>query len=80
MPDTTNIKITGAGLVGGTIVSVLLETLLEKKVLTLNEVRAVLERAMRLTTKHAGTPAGHEAMQIISIMMADRFSEHGHDK
>jgi hypothetical protein len=80
MSNTTDIKIPGAGLVGGAIASALLETLLAKNVLTLNEVRAVLDRAMQIASKHSGTPAGHEAIQIIGIMMADRFSEHGHKK
>jgi prephenate dehydrogenase len=80
MPDTKDIRITGAGLVGGAIASALLETLLEKNVLTLNEVRAVLERAIRIASRHSGTPAGHEALQIIGVMMADRFPEHGREK
>jgi hypothetical protein len=80
MPDPTDNKIAASGLVGSAIASSLLETLLEKNVLTLNEVRGVLEQAMRIASRHSGTPAGHEAIQIIGVMMANRFSEHGHKK
>ncbi|HEY8094470.1 MAG TPA: hypothetical protein VIE65_00050 [Methylobacter sp.] len=80
MTHESDIKAAGAGLVGGAIVSALLETLLEKNVLTLAEVRAVLERALRIASMHSGTPAGHEALQTIGTMMLNRFPEHGQKK
>lgn len=57
MSHESDIKVPGAGLVGGAIASALLETLLEKNVLTLNEVRATLDRAMQIASRHSGTPA-----------------------
>jgi hypothetical protein len=66
----------GTGLAGGAISIALLETLLEKNILTLDEARTVLRRALATATVHARSPAGAEAYRIITELARGWFSEH----
>ncbi|HEY8006848.1 MAG TPA: hypothetical protein VIE66_08660 [Methylocella sp.] len=80
MTHESDIKAAGAGLAGGAIAAALLDTLLDKKLITLADARSVLDRASNAISAHVGTPAGREAIQTIAILMNGRFSEHGHNK
>ncbi len=80
MTHESDIKAAAAGLAGGAIAAALLDTLLDKKVITLADARSVLDRASNAISSHVGTPAGREAIQTIAILMTGRFSEHGHNK
>ena len=51
----------------------LLETLVDKNILSLEEAHGVLERSVATTGLHCSTPEGTEAAKIISALMRDRF-------
>jgi len=63
----------GSAIAGGAIAAALVETLFDKGVLTLEDARAVLTRAMSLTGLHTQTDGGFEAGQIIASLLRDRF-------
>jgi hypothetical protein len=63
----------GSAIAGGAIAAALVETLFDKGILTLEDTRAVLNRAMNLTGPHAQTDGGFEAGQIIASLLRDRF-------
>jgi hypothetical protein len=60
-------------LAGGAIVSALLDTLVEKGILSLPEVRGVLQRAISSMAPYAQTTVGYEASGMIATIMRDRF-------
>jgi hypothetical protein len=60
-------------LAGGAIVSALLEALVEKEVLTVREVRALLRKAINGIAPYAQTSVGYDASSMIATMMHDRF-------
>ncbi len=64
-----SVKAAGAGLAGGAIVAALLETLVDRNVLTLPEAKNVLDRAQRSATLNADTPEGAEAAAIITSVL-----------
>ena len=74
MADLGSAKATGIGIAGGSVAVALIETLLDKNILTLTEARSVLERAMTTAGMHFKTPEGFEASKIIGEMMKGRFS------
>jgi hypothetical protein len=61
-------------LAGGAIATALLDTLHEKGVLTLDESRAVLDRAFKQLGTVASQEGGYEAVGIVSSMMSGRYS------
>jgi hypothetical protein len=67
----------GSAIAGGAIAAALIETLFDKKLLTLDETRIVLDRAMRTVGIHAQSDGGYEASQIISGLMHGRFTARG---
>lgn len=62
-------------LAGGAVVGALLEALVEKDVLTVREVRAVLLKAINSITPYTQTTVGYEASGMIAAMMRDRFAQ-----
>jgi hypothetical protein len=64
----------GSAIAGGAIAAALIETLLDKKLLTLEESRGVLERASRTIGLYMQTDGGFEASQVIGALMRGRFS------
>jgi len=60
-------------LAGGAIVSALLDTLVEKGILTIPEMRAVLLKAINGIGPYAQTTVGYEASGMIATIMRDRF-------
>jgi len=62
-------------LAGGAIVGALLDTLVEKNILTVREVRALLLKAMNGIGPYAQTLVGYEASGMIATMMHDRFPQ-----
>ncbi len=60
-------------LAGGAIVSALLDTLVEKGILNIPEVRAVLLKAINGIGAYAQTTVGYEASGMIATIMRDRF-------
>ena len=60
-------------LAGGAIVSALLDTLVEKEMLTPREVRAVLLKAINSIAPYAQTTVGYEASGMIATIMHDRY-------
>jgi hypothetical protein len=61
-------------LAGGAVVGALLEALVEKDVLTVREVRAVLLKAINGIAPYTQTTVGYEASGMIAAMMRDRFA------
>jgi hypothetical protein len=80
MSNSSDIKAAGTGLAGGAIASALLDILIEKNVITLADARAVIDRAALAISAHGGTPAGKEAIQTITTLRINRFSEDSHNK
>jgi hypothetical protein len=72
--NASRIKAEGIAIAGGAIAVALLEALVDKNVLTLEEAHVVLEQSIATTGLHFRTPAGAEATKIISALMSDRFS------
>ena len=62
-------------LAGGAVVGALLEVLVEKEVLTVREVRAVLLKAINGISPYTQTTVGYEASGMIAAMMRDRFAK-----
>jgi hypothetical protein len=66
-------------LAGSVIASALLDILLEKDIITLNEV-GTLDRALKAASLHSQIPEGREAMQLIGVMIANRHIQRSHSK
>lgn len=64
----------GSAIAGGAIAAALLETLLEKGMLSLEESRAILERALRNVGFHQRSTGAREAADVITKLMRGRFS------
>jgi hypothetical protein len=64
----------GSAIAGGAIAAALIETLFDKKLLTLDEARVVLDRAMRTVGLHIQTDGGIEASHIIAGLMRGKFT------
>ena len=62
------------GLAGEAVATALIETLLDKNILTLTEVRSILERALRTIGPPTRTSESWSATQIIDGMVKGRFS------
>lgn len=71
--DEPGVKAEGIAIAGGAIAVALLETLVDKNVLSLEEAHAVLERSVATTGLHCSTPEGTEATKIIGALMRDRI-------
>jgi hypothetical protein len=68
----------GTALAGGAIASAILETLFDKGIITLNEGRAILDKALRSISPTAiNAPGGFEAVQIIGALQRGKFSARG---
>ncbi len=72
--DTTRAQ--GLALAGGAITAALLETLYAKGILTLDEGRGILDKAMRRVGIHK-TPEAAEAFKVIGDMQRGPFSARG---
>ena len=64
----------GSAIAGGAIAAALIETLLDKGTLTLEESRTILDRALRNVSFHHGADGAREAVDIITKLMRGRFS------
>ncbi|HEX4553367.1 MAG TPA: hypothetical protein VH249_05240 [Xanthobacteraceae bacterium] len=64
------------GLAGGAISAALLDTLMEKNLLSRSEARAVLQKALAAVAAF-DTPAGQAAEGIITRMLAGKYSVRG---
>jgi hypothetical protein len=69
-------RASGTGLAGGAISAALLDTLMEKNLLSRGEARAVLQKALAAVGAF-DTPAGHAAEGIITRMLAGKYSVRG---
>lgn len=66
----------GSGLAGGAIAAALLETLFAKQILTFEEAREVLNRALTQVRVHSSCPEGWEAVRVIGELQRGRFSHY----
>jgi hypothetical protein len=64
----------GSALAGGVIAAALVETLFDKGILSLEESRAVLDKAIRALGPIMQQPGGLQAAQIIGGMQSGKFS------
>jgi polyhydroxyalkanoate synthesis regulator phasin len=69
-----NAQALGTALAGGAIAASLIETLHDKGILTLDESRAVLDRAMKSLAPVMQAEGGMQASRIIGGMMTGKFS------
>lgn len=67
----------GSAIAGGAIAAALIETLFDKGILSLEEARAVLDRAMRTVGVHSRADGAFEAMKIIGSLQSGRFNARG---
>jgi hypothetical protein len=72
-----NEKALGAGLAGGAIAVAMLETLVEKNILSVADARNVLGRALTISSQYSTIPEGREAMATIGILQHGRFPQSG---
>ena len=64
----------GSAIAGGAIVAALIEVLLDKGILSVEESRTVLDHALRNVGFHQGANGGREAADLSSRLMRGRFS------
>ena len=64
----------GSAIAGGAIVAALIEVLLDKGILSVEEARTVLDRALRNVGFHQRADGGREAADLITKLMRGRFS------
>jgi hypothetical protein len=64
-------------LAGGAIASAILDVLFDKGILTLDESRSVLAKAMQALSTTIQTPEGYEASQIVASLQRGKFSARG---
>ncbi len=69
-------KAIGTGLAGEAIAAALLETLFDKQMLTFEEAREVLSRALTQVRVYSSSPEGWEAARIIGELQRGRFSHY----
>jgi hypothetical protein len=62
-------------LAGGAVASALLDALVEKNILSVSEVRAVLLKAMNSIAPYKGTSIGYEASGMLAAVLHDRFPQ-----
>jgi hypothetical protein len=74
---TNDERAAATALAGGAITAALLETLMEKNLLTRGEVREVLQKALTTVGTFSETPGGYAAKGIITRLMAGKFSVRG---
>jgi hypothetical protein len=67
----------GSAIAGGAIATALLETLFDKGILTLDESRTVLDRAIRAIGPFAHAEGAFEAQRIIGGLQVGRFNARG---
>jgi hypothetical protein len=77
MMPTDDERAAAAALAGGAISAVLLETLMEKNLLSRTEARAVLQKALATVGAFSDTPGGQAAQGVITRMLAGKFSVRG---
>jgi len=64
----------GSAIAGGAIVAALIEVLLDKGILSVEESRTVLDHALRNVGFHQGANGGREGADLITRLMRGRFS------
>ncbi len=69
-------KAISSGLAGGAIAAALLETFFAKQILTFEEAREVLNRALTQVRVHSSCPEGWEAARVIGELQRGRFSHY----
>jgi hypothetical protein len=67
-------KALGSAIAGGAIAVALVETLFDKGILTLDEGRDILDRALRTAGAYAQSDGGWEAGHIIGALQRGKFS------
>jgi hypothetical protein len=73
--DSTGDKLAlGSAIAGGAIAAALIETLFDKGMLTLEESRTLLDRALRNVSFHHRADGAREAVDIITKLMRGRFA------
>jgi hypothetical protein len=77
MMPTDDERAAATALAGGAISAALLETLMEKNLLSRNEARAVLQKALTTVGAFSDTPGGQAAQGVITRMLAGKFSVRG---
>jgi hypothetical protein len=69
-------KAIGSGLAGGASAAALLQTLFAKQILTFEQAREVLNRALTQVRVHSSCPEGWEAARVIGELQRGRFSHY----
>lgn len=64
----------GSAIAGGAIVAALIQVLLDKGILSVEESRTVLDHALRSVGFHQRADGGREAADLITKLMRGRFS------
>src|SRR5262249_45189486 len=72
--DTGEKLALGSAIAGGALATALLEVLFDKGMLTLEESRTVLERALRNVGVHQRSNGGREAADVITRLIQGRFA------
>jgi hypothetical protein len=77
MSNGTDVFAGATALAGGAIAAATLDALFDKGILTLEESRAILDRAMKSLAPAMQTEAGINASKIIGSLQRGRFSARG---
>lgn len=75
MADKEDLRGPAQALAGGVIAVSLIETLVDRGSLTLTEAQGVLKVALDALGPHHSSPLGYEAIQVVTGLMRERFSE-----
>ncbi|HEY2135193.1 MAG TPA: hypothetical protein VGH49_04855 [Xanthobacteraceae bacterium] len=74
---TIDERAAATALAGGAIAAALLETLMDKDILSRAEARAILQRALTTVGAFSQAPGGPAAGSIITTMLSAKFSARG---
>lgn len=67
----------GSAIAGGAIATAMIETLLDNQIITLDQARDMLQRALRTIGIYSGADGAYEASRIIQDLLGGRFSARG---
>jgi hypothetical protein len=76
MSDRTD----GAALAGGLLASALMDTLVDKSIITIDEARLIVDKAMRGIGPDIQTPAGFAAADVLKALLVGKYSKRSASK
>jgi polyhydroxyalkanoate synthesis regulator phasin len=70
----------GSALAGGLLAAALLDALVDKGALTIDDARSVIDKAMRALGPDIQTPVGYTASQVLQSLLVGKYSKRSASK